>query len=88
MTLAFSISYTLHLAVPIRCKAFDIVYQGDDGLLYDEDILKKHGKEIKMFTLPVKITSTLKRLLFFKVAVSDRMGVLPHPQNGRITPHW
>ena len=77
-----SISYTLHLAVPTRFKSFDIVSQGGADLkdclefniflnsyvlFYDGEILKKHGKEIKMFTycLPVKLTSTLKRLLFF-----------------------
>ena len=100
MTLAFSIRYTLHHAVPTRFKVFDIVAQGGAdlkdcsefniflnsyGLFYDEEILKKkHGKEIKMSTycLPVKITSTLKRLSFFKVTVGELMGVLPHPQMG------
>ena len=56
MTSAFSISYTLQLAVPTRFKAFDIVSQGGAdlkdfseaniflnsyGLFYDEEILKK-----------------------------------------------
>ena len=88
MRLAFPISYTLHVAVPTRFKAFDVVSQGGAdlkdfsefhiflnsyGLFYDEEILKKHGKEIKMFSyyLPVKITLTIKRFLFFEVTVSD-----------------
>ena len=59
MTLAFSISYTLHLSVPTRFQAFDIVSQGGAnltdcpefniflngyGLFYDEEILKKRRK--------------------------------------------
>ena len=32
MTLAFSISYTLHLTVPTRIKAFDIVSLGGADL--------------------------------------------------------
>ena len=72
----------IHLAVPTRFKAFDIVSQGGAdlkdcsevhiflnsyGLFYDKEILKKHGKEIKMFTyyLPVKITSTLKKFFLY-----------------------
>ena len=56
MMLAFSISYTLHLAVPTRFIAFDIVSQGgadvkdcsefkvflnNYGLFYDEENSKK-----------------------------------------------
>ena len=73
----FSISYTLHLAVPTRFKAFDIVSQGGADLkdfsefniflnslraVYGEEMWKKHVNEIKIFTYCLPV-----KITYFKV---------------------